>query len=154
MYTASSLWQRLFKWLQVQLELKFPVKTLIAATRPEFYWQFFLQKSRKFSWGSFLNTNNCFYITEIKKHTYQIITSGKSLEDNLQLIYYLFHIENVNMIESLMLYIRQAALNENVKPKFCVPLIMNWNSLIFRIFSRNFVIFTVHNICSIENFKK
>ena len=101
---------------------------LIAATRPEFHWYFFLKCQQNFL-RIFFQHHEFFVhnanILLIKKHTYQIFTNRKHLEDNLQLIYYLVCTKNVNMLESLKLCMRQEILKRHSKPEFCIPLIMN-----------------------------
>ena len=94
------------------------MKILIASTRREFNWYFFVGCQENYLKDIFSTPKSFLHnkiILLIKKYSYQIYTNRKYLEGNLQHTYYLFRIKNVNMIESIKL--RQAILRHS-KPEF------------------------------------
>ena len=83
--------------LKVQLGWKFPMKTVISATRPEFYWYSFGEWQENFR-------NNLFEAPKTflhnRKKPIKIFTKEKCLEDTFQFVHYVVYISKVKMIES------------------------------------------------------
>ena len=78
--------------------------------------------------------------------------SGRCLAIFSLLSLYFKHIND--WVKRRKLFVRHAIMKRHSKWEFCVLLITNWSNLILGMFSRHFIIFNLHNVCSQQNFKK